>query len=147
MHSSRTYKPILCAECGVEAVPAAPTQKRCAECGAVRRAAVAAAGAKRRRDAGYRSPTIRNTRAEHLWRKYGLTEAEYDVMFESQNGLCAISCCTREIKAVDHDHHTGVVRALLCLKHNVAMHEDFTTADFLAMADYLFAHSYVTSHA
>lgn len=61
-------------------------------------------------------------------RRYGLTPEEYDAMNEVQQGLCAI--CdqperaryrTGEVKrlAVDHDHETNVVRALLCSNCNV----------------------------
>lgn len=50
--------------------------------------------------------------------QYGLTEAAYDVMLASQNGVCAI-CGGLELHKrghlhVDHDHVSGRVRALLC---------------------------------
>ena len=55
-----------------------------------------------------------------LKKKYGLTLADYDSMFESQNGACAI--CggqqTYKLLAVDHCHITGKVRGLLCSKCN-----------------------------
>ncbi len=49
-------------------------------------------------------------------RKYGVSDAEFKALLESQGGLCAI--CrrgrgTREF-SVDHDHSTGLVRGLLC---------------------------------
>ena len=53
-----------------------------------------------------------------LLKKYGLTLRQYDDMFEEQHGCCVI--CGRhqsEFKqklAVDHNHTTGKVRALLC---------------------------------
>ena len=62
---------------------------------------------------------------------YGLTFEEYNQMLESQNGVCAI--CGKEetdtdwrsdkVKqlAVDHNHETGKVRALLCGKCNKAI--------------------------
>lgn len=64
-------------------------------------------------------------------RKYGLTIAQYSVLLESQNGVCAI-CQRPEVTpsggtkrprslAVDHDHGTGRVRALLCSHCNKAL--------------------------
>lgn len=49
--------------------------------------------------------------------KYGITEEEYLKIFNYQGGVCAI--CGNAPKAqklhVDHDHHTNMVRGLLCL--------------------------------
>jgi hypothetical protein len=53
----------------------------------------------------------------HLRRKYGLTEAAYLAMTKAQGGKCAICGKRNKSKhrlAVDHDHVTGNVRALLC---------------------------------
>lgn len=53
-----------------------------------------------------------------LRKKYGIEPEEYDRLFVKQHGRCAI--CDRHQSelnrrlAVDHDHSTGVVRALLC---------------------------------
>ena len=48
--------------------------------------------------------------------KYDMTLEDYDRLFEAQYGCCAI--CGWEAHnvrlAVDHDHETGKVRALLC---------------------------------
>lgn len=51
-------------------------------------------------------------------RKYGITEDDYNKMFDAQHGKCFI-CHTHqsELKiklAVDHNHSTGKVRKLLC---------------------------------
>ena len=60
-----------------------------------------------------------------LKRKFGITIEHYNMMFEQQNGSCAI--CNRhqsEFKralAVDHDHKSGKVRALLCLNCNKSL--------------------------
>ena len=50
---------------------------------------------------------------------YGLTEADYDRMWQQQSGCCAI--CARELVRtgegscnIDHCHSTGRVRGLLC---------------------------------
>src|SRR5438105_9932161 len=59
-----------------------------------------------------------------LKKKFGITQAEYDQMFEEQDGVCKI-CRKPESRicrgilcrlAVDHDHKTGKVRGLLCSK-------------------------------
>ncbi len=54
-------------------------------------------------------------------RKYNLTLKQYDHMFENQNGVCVIcggiNTDGRRL-AVDHNHKTGKVRSLLCLKCN-----------------------------
>jgi hypothetical protein len=66
-----------------------------------------------------------------LKKKFGITLEEYNQILESQNGVCAI--CGKEetdtdwrsdkVKqlAVDHNHETGKVRALLCGKCNKAI--------------------------
>lgn len=51
-----------------------------------------------------------------LKRAYGITVEQYDVLYQEQKGLCAI-CGQPEGQRslnVDHDHHTGRVRQLLC---------------------------------
>lgn len=64
-----------------------------------------------------------------LKKKYGITIEDYRILFQKQNGLCAI-CNTKEtVKhsksgeirelAVDHDHNTGEIRALLCSNCNL----------------------------
>ena len=59
---------------------------------------------------------------ERSWRKFGLTPAEYQTLFERQSGVCAV-CKQPETRivrgtlchlSVDHDHTTGAVRGLLC---------------------------------
>lgn len=62
--------------------------------------------------------------------KYGLSQETYDRLFTSQNGRCRI-CGEYEtakdvsgnIKslAVDHNHSTQLVRALLCSKCNLSL--------------------------
>src|SRR6266850_7204897 len=81
---------------------------------------------------------LQNTMADHIHRKdyqlryhYGIGIDEYKAMLEQQNYRCAI--CDRQHQAenaqgdssrslaVDHDHATGVVRALLCSECNRAI--------------------------
>jgi len=60
--------------------------------------------------------------------KYGITLEEYNLMVESQNGLCAL-CDKHNVKirgetislAVDHDHETGKIRGLLCNACNTSL--------------------------
>lgn len=55
---------------------------------------------------------------------YGITLEQYDKMFESQNGVCAICNRVNENNKrlhVDHCHNTGVVRGLLCSKCNIGL--------------------------
>lgn len=59
------------------------------------------------------------SRKRNLANKFNLTLEQYDEMFKSQNGVCAICQNPTMIKierrlAVDHDHSTGKVRGLLC---------------------------------
>jgi hypothetical protein len=52
---------------------------------------------------------------------YGITEDQYNILLEVQNGVCAIckqSCPSGRLLAVDHDHKTGRVRGLLCMVCN-----------------------------
>jgi hypothetical protein len=58
-------------------------------------------------------------RRNNLKSKYRLTEGDYQAMWKSQQGCCAI--CRKDFSdagrcrpAVDHCHRTGLVRALLC---------------------------------
>lgn len=64
-----------------------------------------------------------------LKKNYDITPEEYNRMLKSQNGVCAI-CGEPEIQidkrsnvkrrlAIDHDHKTGEIRGLLCIRCNV----------------------------
>jgi hypothetical protein len=54
-------------------------------------------------------------RRRHLLVTYGITQEQYDTMFEAQGGVCAICGGKRRyLLAVDHCHKTGRVRGLLC---------------------------------
>ena len=68
-------------------------------------------------------------RGIHLLRKYGITQSDYSALLAAQWGPCAI-CGKGEntiggrggktpmALSVDHDHHTGKVRGLLCAACN-----------------------------
>lgn len=83
---------------------------------------------------------------------YGMTLEDYDTLLASQNGVCAIcECVDRDIVkktgkrrdlAVDHNHETNAVRALLCGDCNRALglvKEDPNT--LVRMISYLARHS------
>ena len=53
------------------------------------------------------------TRHYHLKRRYGIGAAEVDELIRSQGGVCAI-CREKPAAHVDHNHHTGKVRGILC---------------------------------
>ncbi|MDX2932145.1 endonuclease domain-containing protein [Streptomyces ipomoeae] len=55
--------------------------------------------------------------AEHLRRKYGLTEAGRDELIAFQGGVCCI-CLSAPATHVDHCHNTGRVRGVLCFNCN-----------------------------
>jgi hypothetical protein len=59
-------------------------------------------------------------RDAQLRRYFGIGLLEYEAMLTAQEGKCAI--CRRAMKlAVDHDHTTGKIRALLCGQCNRAL--------------------------
>lgn len=67
--------------------------------------------------------TRRNQRVYKLRKQYNLTEQQYEELYESQHGCCAI-CADELIEVgsnnfgVDHDHTTGKVRGILCRRCN-----------------------------
>lgn len=75
--------------------------------------------------------------------KYGLNFGEYARMFEEQCGVCAI-CGLPETSIhsngkprslfVDHDHNTGRVRSLLCMKCNIGLGEFNDNTDLMKLA-------------
>jgi hypothetical protein len=91
----------------------------------------------RQKAAGYK----RNHANSHYLRKFGITIDVYEGMFKRQSGACAV-CKKQNLNgkrlAVDHDHKTGIVRALLCDVCNTTLGkigEDFQILN--AMYDYL----------
>ena len=73
----------------------------------------------------------------YLLRTYGITLDTYNRMLEAQNHQCAI--CRRDNDdirkfAVDHDHLTGKVRALLCHNCNKGLGMFQDNADLLQKA-------------
>nr|DAX20884.1 MAG TPA: Recombination endonuclease VII [Caudoviricetes sp.] len=61
------------------------------------------------------------SRERSLMKRFGITMAEYEAIYEHQGGVCYI--CRRatgksRALAVDHDHETGYIRGLLCSSCN-----------------------------
>lgn len=75
------------------------------------------------RDKRHWSKVSSSTKNRDLQRTFGITLDDYYQMFEAQGGLCAI--CKqppgKRALAVDHNHTTGQVRALLCGRYNVGL--------------------------
>jgi hypothetical protein len=70
--------------------------------------------------------------------KYGLTHGEFEAMLAGQGGACAICHAGLAVKNVDHDHVTGMVRGILCVKCNLALGMADDSPDRLrAMAAYI----------
>jgi Recombination endonuclease VII len=94
----------------------------------------------------YRADNPGMKRIQALKARYGLTVERYDGMYQKQEGRCAI-CGThaselRKGLVVDHDHATGVVRALLCYSCNFAVgHLKDSPALARKTADYLQSHA------
>jgi len=69
-----------------------------------------------------------HNRAQRL-KQFGLTQVQYDQLFQEQNGKCAICGYperesvggTPKRLSVDHNHQTDKVRALLCSRCNSAI--------------------------
>ena len=86
-------------------------------------------------------------REKHLQKKYGISQADYERMLEEQQGCCAIcgieeKYCENQRLAVDHNHKTKEVRALLCKKCNQAIGLLQDNADFAYSAyQYLKEHN------
>ncbi len=88
-------------------------------------------------------------RRKYLKKTYGITLEQYNETHQAQGGVCAI-CGKREtaknqygIKqlSVDHNHKTGEVRGLLCLKCNFAIgYVDDNPATLIEAARYLMKH-------
>ena len=59
-------------------------------------------------------------RRDHLKRTFGITQADLDVLIESQGGVCAI-CRDGKPEHIDHDHDSGKVRGVLCGPCNMGL--------------------------
>lgn len=78
--------------------------------------------------------------ADYLRLNFFLTQDEWILIYRFQNGLCP-GCgeplpdtCT----LTDHDHHTGLVRGLLCFRCNKLLPDWITFRRLLRLAKYLY---------
>jgi hypothetical protein len=73
----------------------------------------------------YRKNNPDTARALHLRKAFGITLDRYRAMLAEQGGVCAICGAPkpggRGSFHVDHDHATGAVRSLLCLRCNAML--------------------------
>ncbi len=84
--------------------------------------------------ASYCKPCKRSRDEERrLQREYGLTSAQVAALVEQQNGLCGL-CRERPARHIDHDHATGVVRAVLCFACNSGLGQFGDRTDLLLRA-------------
>jgi hypothetical protein len=85
-----------------------------------------------------------NARISQFKRRYGITIEQYDEMFQEQGGVCAIcqqECSTHQNLSIDHDHETGKVRGLLCLRCNHTIGRAGEDVELLLkMIDYVMKH-------
>lgn len=74
-----------------------------------------------------------------LGNKFGITVADYSAMHDYQLGCCYVCGGTDKTRrlAVDHNHKTGTVRALLCTPCNTAIGLAKTSDGLSKLADYL----------
>jgi hypothetical protein len=54
-------------------------------------------------------------------KKFGYTIEMYERMYEEQDGKCLICGMQQAVLHADHDHATGLPRALLCSNHNTGL--------------------------
>jgi len=66
-----------------------------------------------------------------LKKAYGMTLDDYTFMYTQQKGLCRICCRHFNQLVVDHNHHTGDVRGLLCDKCNRGLGYFDDSIDFI----------------
>jgi len=71
----------------------------------------------------YNKERNKSQRNRNLQAKFGICEAQYDLILKSQNGVCAICDLPPggENLCVDHDHKTGKIRGLIHKTCNVAL--------------------------
>lgn len=54
----------------------------------------------------------------HIRRTYGLTQEQYNEIKNDKCPICTFAYSKRNPACVDHDHHTGEVRGIICRNCN-----------------------------
>lgn len=67
----------------------------------------------------------------NLKKNYGITQVQYDEMYQSQNGKCRICQKPHEKLFVDHNHKKDKVRGLLCHYCNLMIGHAFENPETL----------------
>ncbi len=115
---------IKCETCGIDVVAKIASKKFCDSCYKAREATRLAKWEKKNRVQRTERQRRANWSRESVLRKYGLTQKDYDVLMERQDGVCAI-CSNPPPEGkrlhIDHCHQTGKVRGLLCIGCNWAI--------------------------
>lgn len=95
-------------------------------------------GCERGRFSEYRRLNPEKRRQYDLKKKFGITLVQYNQLFTEQTGSCALcdkhQSEQRKAMAVDHDHKTGEIRALLCHNCNVGLGNFQDNQDLLQKA-------------
>ena len=104
---------IICSRCGEKKPRAYKKVGTCKECHKIK----GMLSSKKR--------TSDQNRRNNLWYKYGVSIEQYNNMFKTQQGCCAI-CGIHQTQLkrslfVDHNHITGKVRSLLCSACNFSL--------------------------
>lgn len=118
---------MTCSKCGVDKAddefyrnPSSPSGRR-TQCKTCCREYTKARYSKEATTEYSRSRAGRNA---YLKYNYGITVDQYEARLAAQRGGCAIcsrACSSGKRLSVDHDHVTGVVRGLICMKCNLAV--------------------------
>lgn len=118
----------VCADCGEEKsindfyLRDGRPRSACKPCWAERTKRDRVANPERFRAYGRGSYARNNRYWYHVKTEYGLTQEQYQTMWEEQQGCCAACRSDFDVRPhVDHDHTTGVVRGLLCAGCNKAL--------------------------
>jgi len=133
-----------CGHRGPESEFVRGNRSRCKKCHSAQNAAYNKKNPDALRDAKERflvrhpDADVRYARRRRL-ASYGLTEDDYVVLLEQQNGLCAVCKeASEKTLEVDHNHETGAVRGLVCHSCNAGMGSLRDDPELLrAAADYL----------
>lgn len=118
-------------------------EKYCVKC-QLTKSTLAFARDRRKADQLFSSCRTCNREFRDNYSKYGISLETYAELSEKQNNKCAICekvCSSGRKLAVDHNHKTDKVRALLCVKCNMALggFEDNVTT-MLRAIEYLKEH-------